>query len=105
MAPSLAERRQALLQALQQRKASIVSSQLLEAERTAAPYSGGQPVQWQRIKLAAEVQNEGFNLLVARPALPGQFPAVVLMHSTGKCKEYLAAPGAMGPKGLLGSWL
>ncbi|CAE8606620.1 unnamed protein product, partial [Polarella glacialis] len=69
-----------------------LSAERLE-QRTAAPFSKGQPVLWERVRLSNfPGEPDGLVLLTAAPSSgQGQRrPVVLLLHSTGKCKEYVA---------------
>ncbi|CAJ1394571.1 unnamed protein product [Effrenium voratum] len=85
-------RRSALLRALRREEAVDAPPQarILEA-RVAAPFGGGEPVMWERLRLLPSfTSQDGFNLLVARPTQALGSPAVLLLHATGKCKELVA---------------
>lgn len=74
----------------------------LEPAHLAAPFAGGAPVQWERVQLSLEAGDLGnVTVLLATPPSPSspsaspQYkpssrPAILLFHSTGKCKEFIA---------------
>lgn len=64
---------------------------LLEGPRAAAAFEAGEPVLWERVRLEVEPGRLGeVTLLITTPAASTvRRPAVLLLHSTGKCKEFL----------------
>lgn len=62
---------------------------ILEA-RVASLFGAGEAVLWEKLRLQTPQPEGAFNLLVARPVQCMKTPAVVLMHPTGKCKEFMA---------------
>eukprot|EP00439_Symbiodinium_sp_Y106_P080885 s181_g19.t2 len=64
---------------------------LLE-RREAALFGAGDPILWEKVKLTTSTATQGdFTVLIARPLhLAGKLPAALLMHATGKCKEFMA---------------
>eukprot|EP00435_Cladocopium_sp_Y103_P023421 s315_g5.t1 len=84
----LEQRRQALRAALRKEPIASPEVRIVEARVAGGLFRAGEAVLWEKLRLCHD--GGDFNLLVARPTECTRTPAILVMHPTGKCKEFMA---------------